>query len=1748
MRRAARRAAAPLGDLGNLGDSIVSELFSVERLEQHARSLAAAQAITDEPRRGHAIGPRVAENGRVLLSSYRVLAGAIREERSITPAAEWLVDNFHIVDEQLREIHDDLPSNYYRELPKLAEGHLEGYPRVVGLAWAYVAHTDSRFDPDSLRRMVAAYQEVEPLTIGELWAIAISLRIVLVENLRRMAEEIVGSRAARQRADELADSLLGLGRDDPEAAAATLRRLTDTKLPTAGRVQLFQRLRDQDPATTPALGWLEERLVAQGTTAEETVRLEHQRQAAMNVTVRNVITSMRLISWFDWAHFVESVSLVDEVLRTRDSFGAMDFATRDRYRHAIEALARGSWLTEVEVARAAVTAAEGAEGADRAARDASRPPGSIDTATLGADADVPATAQVAEHGSDPGAWLIGHRRPEFERALAVRVPFTGRLRRAFAGSTAAYVGSVTFATALLLAVPILLSGGTQAAGPGLPVVALLAILPASDLALALVNRVVTDVLGPRPLPRLELVDGVPAGLRTIVVVPTLLTSPEEVEEQVARLEIHYLGNPEGDVRFALLSDWLDAPGQSVEGDDELLSTAAAAIDRLNDLHGEAPGGGARFLLFHRVRRWNEAEGRWMGWERKRGKLHELNELLRGSTATDIVTTDRAATVPPADVRYVVTLDADTRLPRGAVARLVGTIAHPLNRPTFDPVTGRVTQGYGILQPRITPTLPAQREASPYQRAFSGSAGIDPYASAVSDVYQDLFGEGSYTGKGIYDLDTFERALAGRVPENALLSHDLFEGTFARAGLVTDIELFDEYPSHYLESAARQHRWARGDWQLLPWILGRARDLSSRRGRSSLPGITRWKMVDNLRRTLSAPLALATLAAAWTLPSVPAGTWTAFVLAAFIVPAALPVLAGLLPRRRGISKRSHLRAVASDVGFAAAHVALGLAFLAHQSALMADAILRTLARLWITHRGLLEWTTASQTRAALTLHLTAFYRQMAGGVLVAALVGVATVAAKPAALVVAAPFVALWLASPLIARWVSLPPVAAAGRQLSAADISVLRLTARRTWRFFERFVGPEDHALPPDNFQETPEPVVAHRTSPTNIGMYLLATVTARDLGWIGTLDMVERLEATLATITGLPRFHGHLYNWYDTQDLRPLEPAYVSSVDSGNLCAALLVLSNACREMIDRPASTEVATAGIGDTVGLVRGAAAAIGDERRTETVSRSHLAEAIEALDAATGTPLAADEWTAHLGRLGELARTLADVAAALTAERGDTLDGELVTWAEAVGETVASHVRDLESRTADEDAPAAVQLARRLVTIADTAQRLFRETDFAFVFDPTRKLFSIGYRVLDGSLDPSCYDLLASEARLASFLAIAKGDVAPEHWFRLGRALTPVGRSSALVSWSGSMFEYLMPALVMHAPPRSLLDQTYQLVVARQMSYAAERGVPWGISESAFNALDLGRTYQYSSFGVPGLGLKRGLSEDVVVAPYATALGAMIDPGAAVRNFARLSSAGASGPFGFREALDYTARRLPEGATVAVINSYMSHHQGMALVAIGNVLNDDAMVSRFHADPIVQATELLLQERMPRDVLVARPRAEEAKSAADVRDLVPPVVRRFTSPHDITPRTHLLSNGRYAVMVTAAGSGYSRWGDLDVTRWREDSTRDAWGSYLFLRDARSGVVWSAGHQPSGIEAESYEVRYSEEHAEFTRRDGPIATGMTVVVSAEHDAEIRRVTLTNLGSHNREIELTSYAEIVLAPRAADVAHPAFQNLFVE
>jgi cyclic beta-1,2-glucan synthetase len=1677
-----------------------AEIFSAERLEQHARSLAAAQPVTTGRLRDSRLADRLAENAAFLLQANRTLAKSAEDGHHATPAAEWLADNYHLVDMQIREIGIDLPVGFYAQLPKLATGPFTGLPRVFGAVWPLVAHSDSYFEVETLRRYLIAYQSVQPLTIGELWAVPIILRIVLIENLRRIAELVVDDANARQAADRLADKVQDAGADAGDMEA----RLPDdapgrTRLSDPFAVQLAHRLRGHDPRTNPALAWLDRRLAAQGSTVEAVVRDELHMQYTASATVRNVITSLRIIAALDWTDVFEQVSLVEAALAGAALFVSMDFATRNLYRSAVETLARGSDRSELAIAEKAVAAA----ARHQDGRDA-----------------------------DPGYWLIGGGRRAFEASIGYRPTPRARMARECRRLGISTYGAAVVVLALaFLTVPLRIVARDGSGAALLALLALAGFVLASDAAVACMNRLATWAFGATALPGLALEAGIPAPLRTLVVVPVLLTTPAAVAQQIARLGIHYLASRDGEVHFALLSDWTDSATEHAGSDVALLAAATAGIARLNQLYGQAPGG-ARFLLLHRRRVWNAGEACWIGWERKRGKLHELNRLLRGAVDTTFLDPPPV----PSGVRYVVTLDADTRLPQGAVRRMVGKMAHPLNAPRLDPSLGRVVEGYAVLQPRVTPSLPSGRGSTVFQRIFSSMDGIDPYAGAVSDVYQDMFGEGSYAGKGIYDVDAFAAALEGRVAESTLLSHDLFEGVFARAGLASDVEVVEAFPSGYAVAALRQHRWARGDWQLLPWIW------PPRRGpkagtRDEIPAMGRWKMLDNLRRTLSAPAGVVALLGGWMLPFPAALAWTGFVLLSIALPALLPVFGDIAPGTRWVTLRCYLGVLADGMIHAASLAGLIIVFMAHQAVLMGDAIGRTLVRVWWTRRNLLQWVTTAQAEDGQALGLGGYYRRMAGapvlGAIALAIAAWAHSTGWNGTWVLAAPFALVWMASPAVAWWASRVPQARSP-VVSDSDRLALRRAARRTWRFFETFVTPADNMLPPDNFQEDPSPVLARRTSPTNIGLYLLSAAAAHDFGWAGLRDTVERLEATLATMGRLAQFRGHFYNWYGTADLRPLEPEYVSTVDSGNLAGHLIALANACATWRDSATAEAPWRAGLADAAGIAAEEVALL-SASATPSQSLQDVAAALAAIDARLA-PAPGGDPAAALSSLAVDTAAAAALAEALAA--GEPAAAALAVWITALHRSVESHCRD------QADFPA---LTPRLLAAEQTARRMALAMEFGFLRNEGRKLLSIGFLTTEGLLDANCYDLLASEARLACFFAIAKEDIPAREWFRLGRAVTPIAGGAVLVSWSGSMFEYLMPSLVMRAPRGSLLEHTSRLVVQCQIDFGAARAVPWGVSESAYNVRDVEYTYQYSNFGIPDLGLKRGLDADLVIAPYATALAAMIDPAAAVRNMVQISAAGGLGSYGFYEALDYTAERIPAGKSVAVVRAFMAHHQGMSVVAIADALLDGVMRTRFHAEPIIEAAELLLQERAPRNVPMARhlPIAARPSSA---KPLGPPGGRRYTSAREAEPVTHLLSNGRYAVMLTAAGSGSSRWGHLAVTRWREDATLDDWGAWIVLRDAASGQVWSAGLQPLGVTPDEYEVAFGEDRAEFARRDGTLTTTMEVLVSAEDDAEVRRISVTNSGDAARTIDITSYAELALIADADDLAHPAFAKMFVQ
>jgi cyclic beta-1,2-glucan synthetase len=1700
--RLSERRDSPPWDSEN---AIREEVFGRERIEQHAESLARAQRLTDSPVRVLSLHTRLANNEQELLAAHRTMAKALAEGHSVTPGAEWLINNSHVVEEQIRDVRKNLPPAYYEQLPRLADGPLAGYPRVLGVAWAFVAHTDSRFDRDLLRDFVNAYQRIDALKIGELWALPLTLRLVLVENLRRAACRIVTSREQRKQADDLADRIAHNSQITHAELAADSIVDPRGELKAAFVVQLIHRLGEGPGEVGHARQWLLDQLGRLDLSADEVVRQEHHSIAATNNSVRHIIRSMRVMPDVDWADFFESVSLVNIALNASPTFAKMDFATRNSYRDVIEQLARRAPLPEFEIAECAVAMA--------------------------------ARSPLQSKAREPGYYLLGKGR----RSLEAKIGFRRRLRDIPAavtqkGGLLGYLTSVVLLAVVVLTLPCLALVGQNISSGILAILVLAGILPAIDLAMAIVNQAISHEIKPQIIPGLELPGGIPDDASTLVAIPALLSDGDGVDELINRLEIHHLATQQENVFYALLTDWTDSLEETVTPDNELLTRARAGIERLNRLHPSRLADHDSFYIFHRRRQWSAGESKWMGWERKRGKLHELNRLLRGVGGTSFISGEAQTVACPPTIKYVITLDADTRLPRDTVRRLVGKMLHPLNRPVFLESEQRIADGYALLQPRVTPILPTEQDASLYQRLFSSTGGIDPYAGAVSDVYQDLFGEGSFAGKGIYDIDAFEKSASGRFPENAILSHDLIEGIYAGAGLATDIEVVEEFPSRYDVARARDHRWVRGDWQLLPWILtGRAVFGTARKhgGRDRLTALGRWKMVDNLRRSLTPVAIVIALVTGWLQPFQAAAIWTGFIAISIGVPTFLSIVANLTANSNNTTEKSHFAALAGDAKLAIAQSTLHLTLVADKAYAMTDAIVRTFYRVFFSRRNLLEWTTAAQAKSMAAATTAAYYKRMSGGVALGFLAFTLVALSGSDGLKIALPVTVLWLAAPAIAQWVSFRPAGVQREALSTDNSVKLRIIGRRTWLFFEEFVGAEDHFLPPDNFQEEPRPVVAHRTSPTNIGLYLLSTVSAHDFGWISVLESAERLEQTLRSVGDLARLKGHLYNWYDTRTMTVLEPRYVSAVDSGNLAGHLIAVASACREWAMTTGPNLAASDGIADCIAILKTAAPTATQSAAVTGALQSLLALFNASRSEEAGATLLKIDWDAVRRSAVALAELL---------ER-DQASPAGVTWARAAARTADSHMRHGQL---DQDDLRI--LRRRLTAIADAADYMALSMDFSFLIDTERELLSIGYSVDDGKIDESCYDLLASEARLASFVAIAKGDVATRHWFRLGRTLLPVSGTSVLISWSGSMFEYLMPDLVTLTPPDSLLGKTARAAVNEQMRFGIKNATPWGVSESAYNARDLDFTYQYSSFGVPELGLKRGLGEHLVVAPYATGLASMVAPNAAALNYESLAAIGGCGDYGFYEAIDFTPTRVARSQRFEVIKAYMAHHQGMTIVALANAILGNAIARRFHAAPIVQAAELLLQERAPR--LVPKPvqRATLTRVRPDDDELSLAAVRRVKARRGFTPECQFLANGHLSVLVTASGAGYTRWNGLAVTRWNGDATLDNLGSFIYLRDTQSGAIWSVGHQPIGSAVDSCEASFTEDRVQLSRREGSLRTVLDVIVSPEDDATCRRLSISNLGKKHRTIDVTSYEELVLGSADADTAHPAFSKLFVE
>ncbi len=1622
-----------------------------------------------------------------LKSAYRFF----RSETEInTSASEWLQDNYYIVQRAIRQIKEDLPFKYYRQLPLLttssssSSSYSRDPTRIFSVCFEVTEHQKEQLNIPKVIRFLKKFQKTTPLTTGEVWAVPSMLRLCILLDLTEALERI---------------------------------------------------LKDE----------------------------------TSNEDISFFIQNLRLFDEVDWKEFFEKVSLVERILMEDPSgiYSKMDFATRDSYRNVVEDASRCTGIPETEIALKAVELAGKGSGDQRS--------------------------------SHVGFFF---RTPEGRALLRSAV---GCTRRRFFISPhlklVFYLGGIALLAILGLCLLAWYALGSGADTIGILAVILFSTLPVSAVSVDIVNEIILRSIPPNQLPRMDFARGIPQECKTIVVIPTLFGNTEEVRVLVKQLEQHYLGNPDKNLVFALLSDYTDAPSEKMPDDINLLDDALRGIENLNTKYKRRSED--IFHIFHRKRLWNQAENCWMGLERKRGKLMEFNRLLLKMGKTSYTTGE-----VPANIRYVITLDSDTTLPSGSAARLVATMAHPLNQ------FGK-NCGYSVLQPRVLPASGGQ-ERSVFSKVFPGDFTVDLYSNAVSDVYQDLFGEGSYVGKGIYDPVAFEGSLRGKVPQNSLLSHDLFEGMQGRAGLVSDTVFYEDFPPNYIAWIHRLHRWVRGDWQLLPWLGRKVPEASGGKINNNFSTLDKWKILDNMRRSLSEPALLILLVSGWLyLPGSPV-LWTTVTL---LILFRCPLME---------SFRKSLRWPGRSTGQYWLRALLGLVFLPYETVMKLHAVAVTLFRLTITRKNLLEWTAAANTSrifGCVTKRSQSWEHMYAILIIVPLLVTLLLLTGSKG-IYPAIPFLLLWLVSPEVEHAFSRTP--RPGKpELGENENAKLRKIAVRTWNFFDTFVGPEDHWLPPDHYQEDPLARVAHRTSPTNIGLYLLTVLSAKDMGYIGLQEFMRRISDTLYGMKKLERYRGHLLNWYDTRTLKPLPPKYVSTVDSGNLSACLLALACGCREMSACPLINRERWLGFLDTLDVLlditeamktdtteldanlkamkervqhdmddhdlclnllvdlckrelssidallldvvnrsmeSGSVEAIGDLRTWSGRMRIHLSEMMR--EVGDYYP-----WKFHTSRppvifsSGNSSETVAN-AWQLLLESLPICPSpdEMKITAVRAGQhltTLSAALRDLPPsdetldaaewcgklhRLLEESIRASTETEEDLKKLELQIRSEFQKMGYGFLYNRKRKVFHIGFNTESEHLDRNYYDLLASEARLASLIAIARGDVPGDHWIHLSRPLTVVSGAMGLLSWSGTMFEYLMPMLVTGNRTGTLLGQSCFTAVKHQINYGNKSGYPWGISESGYYKFDPGNQYQYRAFGVPGLGYKRGLEIDSVVTPYASLLAISLAPDAVMQNIEKMTAMGMMGRYGFFEAVDFTSQRLPAGREFMIIRSYMAHHQGMIMLSIANFICRETMEKRFFSEPIMMVVKLLLDEQIPVNPSIVYSRPEPGTQRTERKqnaDLLPWSV----SGDFPVPRVHFLSNGSYGELITDSGGGFSNWKGLDLTRWRADTTLDNRGTWIYLKDMDSGNLWSPTRRPAGADLPDSRIHFLPHKVEFASRNYEISTRMEIIVDPEEDAGIRRIEIVNNSSRQRKLFICSYSEVMLAPRSDDIRHPAFNKLFV-
>ena len=1572
--------------------NIKGALLDTQQLEDYLRKIASGHVLQDKSNKYTYPIPRLKENFEFITEVYNLLNEHIKLKLPIHPAGEWILDNFYIIDETVKTVTKELTLKKYTNFLGIANGPYAGFARIYVLASEIVAYTDGKINGKNLEVLLKAYEDKKTLSMDEIWNINTFLRMALIENIREACEKIYSAQLQKYKVENIIERLV----ENKSKDELQFKNIGEykTKVIEQGEMKypfieyMSYRLKQYGKKAYPFLNILEEQVNKMGTEISEVIKKEHFDIAVRKVSVGNCIISIKNINRINMIEIFEKINGVEEILKKDpvNVYSKMDYKTRIYYRNKLKEISKKTKISEIYIARKCLELS------------------SIEYEKSNMDSN--------DKKAHVGYYLIADGEPKLLEILQnKKVPKQNNMHKAQKYITALAVVTIVLAGVYGLYI------NTQINNIVLSLIlSILLLIPIETIFTQIAQYILGKTKNTKIIPKLDFRNGIPEQNATFVVIPTIIKNGKRVEELMHKLEVYYIANKSDNIYFALLGDCSTSSNEEEGFDEEVINTGKKMVDILNKKYPDEKF--TKFNFIYRKRMWNEGEEAYLGWERKRGLLNQFNEYILGNISNPFKTNTitNLASMPP--IKYIITLDADTDLVLNSAKELIGAMAHILNKPELNKSEDLVIAGHALIQPRIGIDLMSSIK-SLYTKIYAGAGGVDVYANAISDIYQDNFEEGIFTGKGIYDLKIFSKILNNEIPENTILSHDLLEGSYLRCGLATDIMLMDGYPVGYNSSKSRLHRWIRGDWQIIIWLKDKIKNKRGEIKNNPLNILSKYKIFDNLVRSLLEVSSVLTIIYMCILDyfyKIKIWPIITTVLIAVLTQTVIDVINKIVFKREGEKRQKTFNKTLSGINASLLRGLFTLATLPDKAYMSANAICKTLYRLKVSKKHMLEWVTAEEAEKMAKKDIKSYYINMAPNIILGIL-GILYIfinAKNPFSVLI---FVIslLWLIAPAIMCYISKEIVVNNKKELLVdKDKQYVLEVGKRTWQFFKDYLVKENNYLPPDNYQEDRKPKAIKRTSSTNIGLALLAVISSYDLGYETQKNTLELLNKMIDTIYNLQKWNGHLYNWYNIETLEPLRPRYISSVDSGNFVGYLYV---------------------------------------------------------------------------------------------------------------------VKQFLIQNGQEDT---------------RIDELIEHTDFTKLYNEKMQLFSVGYNVEENMLTDSYYDLLASEARQTSLVAIAKKDIEQKHWYNLSRTLTVLNKYKGLISWSGTAFEYLMPNINIPKYPGSLLDESCKFLIMSQKEYNKKLKIPWGISESAFNLKDLNNNYQYKAFGIPWLGLKRGLADEIVVAPYASMMAIIDEPIEVLKNLKQLEKLGMYNKYGFYESIDYTPTRLRKNETKAIVKTYMAHHQGLILLSINNLMNNNIVQKRFVQNPEIEAVDILLQERMPENIIITKEEKEKVEKIKYI-DYENATQREITKINTKLNNVNVIGNDKYTIIMDQKGNGYSKYNNILINRYKYTDDEEQ-GIFFFFKNIKTKRIWTSNYMNYLSKADKYVMCFTPDMNKITRQDGNIETITKISVAPTEPVEIRRIELVNHGIEDETIEITSFLEPLISEKEQDYAHRAFNKLFLE